>query len=304
MENQLNRSNAATSDADRGIVSIQHALTQAVTKICTLRDSDDYWAVSGVATGYRHLDRMTSGLQPGSITVIASRPAMGKTAFATNIAEHVAIALRLPVLIFCGEISADLLAVRFLASKSKIDISKLNTGRLSDEDIDRIAAAQGELASAPIHISDGGLQTMKGLYARAQELRHENGKLGLIVIDSIDVLFWPSHKILTKKSRAVALSLKKFAKDFNVPVIVLSQLSRRMEHRKNKRPILSDFRKESRALAQIADVLIFLYRDHYYGKKLSQPDLTEVTLASNRLGLSGAFRLVFFENHLRFSVPE
>jgi replicative DNA helicase len=252
--------------------------------------------VTGVRTGYHELDRMTAGLQKGDLIVLAARPSMGKTAFAVNIAEHVAVQEGLPVLVFSMEMGAAQLALRLVGSLGRIDQQNLRTGRLVDADWERLADAVERLTRAELHIDDTPALKAIELRARASRLAARfGGTLGLVVVDYLQLM---SGGGSGRENRATELGeisrgLKALAKELQCPVIALSQLNRSVEARNDKRPTMSDLR-ESGAIEQDADVIAFIYRDEYYHPRDSkEPGLAEVIVAKQRNGPVGTVRLAF-----------
>jgi replicative DNA helicase len=226
----------AGNRSNNGFVAIQPLLGEVVERMETLLARDSQSDITGVATGFADLDRMTSGLQAGDMIVVAGRPSMGKTAFALNIAEHVGVELRLPVAIFSLEMSGPQLATRFLSSVGRIDQSKLRTGRLTDDEWDRMTVALGKLHEAPIHIDETGAINSTDLRARARRLHRQFGKLGLIIIDYLQLM--SSNRDGENRATEISeisRSIKALAKELQVPIIALSQLSRKVEERTDKR---------------------------------------------------------------------
>ena len=281
--------------------TLSSALGKAVDQISTLWDRDNRDSVTGIATGYTDLDHMTSGFQRGDMIVIAGRPSMGKTALAMNIAEHVGVDLGLPVLIFSLEMSSPQLAMRFLASRSRIDLSKLRSANLTDDDWSRLTVGLQALHGTHIHIDENGMISANEVRARARRVHKECKGLGLIVIDYIQMISSPQNN----ENRATELGvisrlLKGLAKELDVPVVVLSQLSRKVEERTDKRPMMSDLR-ESGAIEQDADLIMLIYRDDYYTKEASrEPGVTEVIIGKHRNGPTGDVRLTFLREYCRF----
>lgn len=269
------------------------------------RDAGD---VTGVATGYVQLDSMTSGLQAGDLVVLAARPSMGKTALAINIGEYVAIKERLPVLVFSMEMGAGQLMNRMLASTGRIDHQAIKTGRLSDDDWSRLSEAGETLGNAPIHIDESAGLSPNELRARARRKAREcGGKLGLIVVDYLQLMS-PSEVPGGGKGAAenratvigeISRGLKALAKELQCPVIALSQLNRSVETRHDKRPLMSDLR-ESGAIEQDADVIMFIYRDDYYNKDSKEPGVAEVIIGKQRNGPTGTVKLTFLKTLSRF----
>ena len=268
--------------------------------------------VTGVSTGYRYLDQQTSGMQPGDLIIIAGRPSMGKTALALNIAEHVAMAgdNSWPVAVFSMEMSGEQLAMRLICSHGRLDAQKVRKGRLDEDgDWDRFTTAVADMEKAPLYIDDTPALSVTSLRSRARRLMAQTGQLGLIVVDYLQLMGGSSSR--REENRATEISeisrgLKSLAKELRVPVIALSQLNRSVDGRPDKHPVMSDLR-ESGAIEQDADVIMFIYRDWVYNKE-SDPTLAEVIIGKQRNGPVGTVKLTFngkytsFEN--RAEVPE
>jgi replicative DNA helicase len=285
----------------QGFVDIQPLLTQAVERIDLLYNRDNPSDVTGVPTGFTDLDRMTSGLQPGDLVIVAGRPSMGKTSLALNMAEHVALESKLPVGIFSMEMSGSQLVMRMLGSVGKLDQHKLRTGRLADEDWRRLTDAVGRLNDAPIHIDETAALNALELRARARRLHRQYGKLGLIVIDYIQLMSASSQgENRATEISEISRSLKALAKELGVPVIALSQLNRSLEQRPSKRPVMSDLR-ESGAIEQDADVILFIYRDEVYNPDSPDKGKAEVIIGKQRNGPIGTVTLVFQGEYTRFA---
>ncbi len=284
----------------QGFVEIQPLLGDVVERIETLLARDSQSDITGVATGFADLDRMTSGLQPGDMIVVAGRPSMGKTAFALNIAEYVGVELKLPVAIFSLEMSGPQLATRILSSVARIDQGKLRTGRLTDDDWDRMTVALGKLHEAPIHIDETGAINSTDLRARARRLHRQFGKLGLIVIDYLQLM--SSNRDGENRATEISeisRSIKALAKELQVPIIALSQLSRKVEERTDKRPLMSDLR-ESGAIEQDADIICMMYREEYYKPDTQDKGTAEAIIGKHRNGPVGTVRLTFLGEYTRF----
>ena len=258
--------------------------------------------IHGLSTGYPEFDAMTTGLQPTDLIILAARPSMGKTTFALNIAEHAAVKMKKTVAVFSMEMSAGQLGLKLLASQGRVDLTRLRTGRLEDEDFPRLTMAVGALQSSSILVDDTPSLSPEVLRARCRRIKREQGDLGLIVIDYLQLMQVPG----SSENRATEISeisrqLKALAKELNVPVIALSQLNRSLETRTDKRPIMADLR-ESGAIEQDADVIVFIYRDEYYNKENS-PDkgLAEVIISKQRNGPTGSFKLRFFGSYSHFA---
>ena len=258
--------------------------------------------ITGVPTGFYDLDRMTSGLQGGDLVVLAARPSMGKTAFAINIAEHVAMNEGLPVAVFSMEMGAAQLAVRIVGSIGRIDQGHLRTGKLTDEEWPRLTEAIEKLRDISLHIDETAGLTAAELRASARRLARSCGKLGLIVVDYLQLM---SGSASDNENRATELGeisrgLKMLAKELGCPVIALSQLNRSVETRPDKRPMMSDLR-ESGAIEQDADIIMFIYRDDYYTKEASkEPGVAEIIIAKQRNGPTGMVKLAFLKPLTRF----
>nr|UOP05620.1 replicative DNA helicase [Conchiformibius kuhniae] len=286
----------------RGFLDMAELVSQNVAKIDRLYQRDNPEEVTGIATGFVDLDRMTSGLQPGDLIIVAGRPSMGKTAFAINIAENVALDSQLPVAVFSMEMGGAQLVMRMLSSVARIDQNSLKNGILADGDWDLLNAAVFRLSDAPIFIDETPGLTALEVRARSRRLaRRFNGKLGLIVIDYLQLMSGSGRN----DNRAAELgeisrSIKALAKELQVPVIALSQLSRTVEQRTDKRPMMSDLR-ESGAIEQDADLIMFMYRDEYYTKENSQhKGLAECIIGKHRNGSTGRVFLTFLGQFTRF----
>ena len=258
-------------------------------------------SVTGKATGFVDLDEMTTGLQDGDLIIVAGRPSMGKTSLALNMAEHVALELKLPVLVFSMEMGGTQLATRLLGSVGKVDAQKLRTGRLDPGDWDRLGTALGKLNEAPLLIDESAALNPLELRARARRKWREYGGLGLIVIDYIQLM---QGTDAGSENRATEISeisrgLKAMAKELSVPVIALSQLNRSLEQRPNKRPVMSDLR-ESGAIEQDADMIFFIYRDEVYNEDSPDKGIAEIIIGKQRNGPIGTVKLTFLGKHTRF----
>ncbi len=258
--------------------------------------------VTGVPTGFYDLDRMTSGFQAGDMIVLAARPSMGKTALAINIAEHVALNEGLPVAVFSMEMGAAQLAVRIVGSIGRIDQTHLRTGKLTDDEWPRLTEAIEKLRNISLHIDETPGLTVSELRANARRLARQCGKLGLIVVDYLQLMSVSSS--MSDENRATAVGeisrgLKMLAKELQCPVIALSQLSRGVEARTDKRPMMSDLR-ESGAIEQDADVIMFIYRDDYYNKDSKEPGVAEVIISKQRNGPTGTVKLAFLKPLTKF----
>ena len=258
--------------------------------------------ITGVPTGFYDLDRMTSGLQPGDMVVLAARPSMGKTAFAINIAEHVALNEGLPVAVFSMEMGASQLAVRVVGSIGRIDQGHLRTGKLSDDEWPRLTEAIEKLRTVSLHIDETPGLTSSELRANARRLARQCGKLGLIVVDYLQLMSGSGGAGGDNRATElgeISRGLKMLAKELQCPVIALSQLNRSVEQRTDKRPMMSDLR-ESGAIEQDADIIMFIYRDDYYNKDSKDPGVAEIIIGKQRNGPTGTVRLTFLKNLTRF----
>ena len=280
-----------------GFAPIKALLTKAVDRIDTLFRSES--AITGVSTGFKDLDDMTSGLQPGDLVIVAGRPSMGKTSLAMNIAENTAVGSKLPVAIFSMEMPGEQLAMRMMASLGRINAHKVRTGKLEDDDWPRLTHAIGMLAEAPMFIDDTPALTPLELRTRARRLKREHG-LGLIVVDYLQLMQAPeSSENRATEISGITRSLKGLAKELGVPVVALSQLNRSLEQRPNKRPVMSDLR-ESGAIEQDADVIFFIYRDEVYNEDSQDKGTAEIIIGKQRNGPTGKVKLTFLGEYTRF----
>ena len=283
----------------QGFQDMGSLAVQLIDRVQELADNPN--DVTGVPTGFIDLDRMTAGLQPGDLVVLAARPSMGKTAFAINIAEHVALNEGLPVAVFSMEMGAAQLAVRIVGSIGRIDQGHLRTGRLTDEEWPRLTEAIERLRGISLHIDETPGLTPSELRASARRLARQKGKLGLIVVDYLQLM---SGSASDGENRATELGeisrgLKALAKELQCPVIALSQLNRSVEQRTDKRPMMSDLR-ESGAIEQDADIIMFIYRDDYYNKDSREPGVAEIIIGKQRNGPTGTVKLAFLKPLTRF----
>ncbi|PKO83920.1 MAG: replicative DNA helicase [Betaproteobacteria bacterium HGW-Betaproteobacteria-11] len=290
----------AGNRSNNGFVPIQPLLGEVVARMEMLLARDSQSDITGLPTGFTDIDRMTSGLQPGDMIVVAGRPSMGKTAFALNIAEHVGVELRQPVAIFSLEMSGPQLATRFLSSVGRLDQGKLRSGRLTDDEWDRMTVALGKLHEAPIHIDETGAINSTDLRARARRLHRQFGKLGLIIIDYLQLMSSNGYgENRATEISEISRSIKALAKELQVPIIALSQLSRKVEERTDKRPLMSDLR-ESGAIEQDADIIIMMYREEYYKPDTQDKGTAEAIIGKHRNGPVGPTRLTFLGEYARF----
>ena len=288
------------SRGDAGFHSLQDLLGKVVERIDELYHQDNTSDVTGVPTGYVDLDRMTSGMQAGDLIIVAGRPSMGKTSFAMNIGEYVAIDQQLPVAVFSMEMGATQLATRMLCSSGRLDQQRIRTGRLLDDDWPRLTSAIAKMQEAPLHIDETPALTALELRARARRLARQCGKLGLIVIDYLQLMSAASSgENRATEISEISRSLKALAKELGCPVIALSQLNRSLEQRPNKRPVMSDLR-ESGAIEQDADVIIFIYRDEVYNPDSPEKGTAEIIIGKQRNGPIGSVRLTFIGAYTKF----
>ncbi|GIX25325.1 replicative DNA helicase [Caldimonas sp.] len=286
----------------QGFHSMESLVVQLLDRVQELAENgaED---VTGVRTGFYDLDRMTSGLQPGDLIILAARPSMGKTAFALNIGEHVAVHEGLPVVIFSMEMGAAQLALRVVGSLGRIDQSHLRTGALRDDEWSRLSEAVEKLRNASIFIDETPGLSPSELRARARRQARQCGQLGLIIVDYLQLMSGSSGS--SEENRATVIGeisrgLKALAKELRCPVIALSQLNRSVESRTDKRPMMSDLR-ESGAIEQDADVIMFIYRDEYYTKdQCKEPGVAEIIIGKQRNGPVGTVKLTFLKPLTKF----
>ena len=284
----------------RGFQSMDTLVVDLLDRVQEMADNPN--DVTGVPTGFYDLDRMTAGLQAGDMVVLAARPSMGKTAFAINIAEHVALNEGLPVAVFSMEMGAAQLAVRIVGSIGRIDQGHLRTGKLTDEEWPRLTEAIEKLRTISLHIDETAGLTASELRANARRLARQCGKLGLIVVDYLQLMSGSSGDNENRATELGEISrgLKMLAKELGCPVIALSQLNRSVEQRPDKRPMMSDLR-ESGAIEQDADIIMFIYRDEYYTKEAcKEPGVAEIIIAKQRNGPTGTVKLAFLRHLTRF----
>ncbi len=284
----------------KGFLEIQPLLTQVVERIDELYHRDNQSDITGVPTGFVDLDRMTSGMQGGDLIIVAGRPSMGKTAFSLNIGEHVAVEQGLPVAVFSMEMAGTQLAMRMLGSVGRLDQHRLRTGRLLDEDWPRLTHAIQKMNDAQLFIDETPALNPMELRARSRRLARQCGQLGLIVIDYLQLMSGSgSGENRATEISEISRSLKGLAKELNCPVIALSQLNRSLEQRPNKRPVMSDLR-ESGAIEQDADVILFIYRDQVYNPDSPDKGTAEIIIGKQRNGPIGTVRLTFLGEYTKF----
>jgi len=286
-----------------GFKALKQILPEAVDRIDVLHQSDG--DITGIPSGYNEFDKLTAGLQPGELVVIAGRPSMGKTTLALNIAENAAIGSKVPTAIFSMEMPSQQLAFRMISSLGRVDQTHLRTGRFPDEDWSRINTAVQLMSEAPMFIDDTPGLSPTEIRARARRLQREHG-LGLIVVDYLQLMAVPG----SKENRAteiseISRSLKALAKELSLPVIALSQLNRSVEQRTDKRPVMSDLR-ESGAIEQDADLILFIYREEVYNQDTPRKGIADIAIAKQRNGPIGDFPLTFVGRYTKFEnwVPD
>ena len=277
---------------------IKDVLVESFTNLEKLYNQKQH--VTGVPTQFYDLDDKTAGLHGSELILVAARPAMGKTAFALNIATNAALRANVPVAIFSLEMSKDQLVNRMLCSEAMVDSNKVRTGKLDEEDWTKLAEAIGPLSEAGVYIDDTpGISVME-IRTKCRKLKMEKN-IGLVVIDYLQLISGSNKRIGSREQEIseISRSLKVLAKELNVPVIALSQLSRAVEQRDDHRPMLSDLR-ESGAIEQDADIVMFLYRDDYYNKESAEKDIAEVIIAKQRGGSTGTVKLYWMGNYTKF----
>jgi len=283
-----------------GFQAMESLVVKLLDRVQEMADNPN--DVTGVPTGFYDLDRMTAGLQAGDLIVLAARPSMGKTALAINIAEHVALMEGLPVAVFSMEMGAAQLAVRMVGSIGRIDQGHLRTGRLTDEEWPRLSEAIEKLREISLHIDESAGLNSSELRANARRLARKCGQLGLIVVDYLQLMTGNSNDGENRATELGEISrgLKMLARELKCPVLALSQLNRSVEQRPDKRPMMSDLR-ESGAIEQDADIIMFIYRDEYYTKEAcKEPGVAEVIIAKQRNGPTGTVKLAFQRNITKF----
>lgn len=289
-----------------GFLTIAEVLTSAMETIDRLSQNNE--DITGLPTGYQALDKMTAGLHSEELIIIAARPAVGKTAFALNIAQNIGTKTDKSVAIFNLEMSAESLVNRMLCAEGSIDAGHLRTGQLSEEEWSNLIMAMGSLSKANIYIDDTPGIKISEIRAKCRKLAQETGNLGIILIDYLQLIESPGRENRQQEVSEISRQLKKLAKELKVPVVALSQLSRGVEQRQDKRPVLSDIR-ESGSIEQDADIVAFLYRDDYYdrggeddsGEDPSNNNIIEIIIEKNRSGKRGTVELLYIKEYNKFS---
>ena len=283
----------------KGYTAIKDILVDSFTQLEQLYNQKQH--ITGIPTGFADLDYITAGLHPSDLIIVAARPAMGKSAFALNIAANAAVRANVPVAIFSLEMSKEQMTNRILCSEAMVDSNKVRTGKIEDEEWTKLAEASGALSTSQIFIDDTpGISVME-IRAKCRKLKLEKN-IGLIVIDYIQLVQASNKRNSSREQEIseISRSLKILAKEINVPVIALSQLSRSVEQRPDHRPMLSDLR-ESGAIEQDADIVMFLYRDDYYNEDSEKKNIAEVILAKHRSGSTGTVELAWLGNYTKFA---
>lgn len=288
-----------------GFLTISEVLNTAIENIDQLARNDE--EITGLPTGYAALDKMTAGLQAEELIILAARPAVGKTAFALNIAQNVGTKTDKSVAIFSLEMGAESLVNRMLCAEGSIEASHLRTGQLSEEEWQNLIVAMGSLSRSNIFIDDTPGIKISEIRAKCHKLAKEKGNLGLILIDYLQLIEGTGRENRQQEVSEISRQLKKLAKELKVPIIALSQLSRGVEQRQDKRPVLSDIR-ESGSIEQDADIVAFLYRDDYYEREgeedeesIANRNVIEVIIEKNRSGARGTVELLFIKQYNKFS---
>lgn len=290
---------------NKHFANLKDLLDSVIERVITMSQREDKNAVTGIATHYTQLDEFTSGLQRGELIIIAGRPGMGKTSFALNIGENIALKNKLPVAVFSLEMTGEQLVQRLLSSAARVDQTSIKRGDLTYDDMDKLYLATNELKHAALYIAETPGINVIDLRARVRRLKDQVGDLGLIVIDYVQIMSGLGASKNTNRAQEIAdisRSLKSLALELNVPVVLLSQLNREVESRQDKRPNIADLR-ESGALEQDADIILLLYRDSYYNPESKDGNLAEINIAKNRSGSTGVVKLAFMNKYTRFENP-
>jgi replicative DNA helicase len=278
---------------------IEELLKESFERITALYESGA--DVTGVPSGFRDIDRITSGFQEGNLIIVAARPSMGKSGLALCVAANLAVRAGTPVALFTLEMSKSEVTQRLMCSEAKVESQRLRTGKLAAEDWPRLTAACDKLAKAPIYVDDTGSITMMEIRSKARRLKQRHPNLGLIIVDYLQLMTsGTTAENRVQEVSQISRSLKVLARDLEVPILALSQLSRAVEQRHDKRPILSDLR-ESGSLEQDSDIVIFIYRDEYYNDESDQQGLAEIHVAKHRNGPTDTVKLSFLRRYAKFS---
>ena len=299
----------ASQKASKALSPIKDLVYDTYAKIEERYNNKD--TLTGVPTAFYDLDTITNGLQKSDLIILAARPAMGKTSFALNIAQNVALKANVPVAIFSLEMSKEQLVQRLLCSEAEVDTQRLKTGNMQSKDWEKLAVAMDKFSQAPIYIDDTAGVTITDLRAKCRRLAMAEKKLGLIVIDYLQLIEGTGREDRMQQISSISRGLKILAKELNVPIIALSQLSRAVEGRTDKRPMLSDLR-ESGSIEQDADIVVFIYRDEYYKNTNDEEEMSEnaaekgeaeIIIAKHRNGPVGTVKLLFQSNITKFKNP-
>lgn len=302
----------AENRTQSGFKEISKVLTDSLDEIDKLSQQDE--DITGLATGYKDFDHMTAGLQPDNLIILAARPAVGKTAFALNIAQNIGTSTDKTIALFSLEMSAESLVNRMLCAEGSISANHLRTGQLDEQEWANLIVAVGALSKTSIYIDDTPGIKMSEIRAKSRRLAKEKGDLGLIVIDYLQLIEGSNKESRQQEVSEISRQLKKLSKELSVPIIALSQLSRGVEQRQDKRPVLSDIR-ESGSIEQDADIVAFLYRDDYYERADGDDDDTdnngqpenqdvgevELIIEKNRAGARGTVKLLFIKSYNKFA---
>ena len=278
---------------------IESLLKESFEHITALYESGA--EITGVPSGFREIDKLTSGFQPGNLIIIAARPSMGKSALALCMAANLAVRHNQPVALFTLEMSKSEVTQRLMCSEAKVESQRLRNGKLAQDDWPRLTAACDKLAKAPIYVDDAGSPSMMEIRSKARRLKAREPKLGLVIIDYLQLMSGgASVENRVQEVSQISRNLKVLARELEVPILALSQLSRAVEQRHDKRPILSDLR-ESGSIEQDADLVGFIYRDEYYNEDSDQQGLAEVILSKHRNGPTDSIKLSFLKRYAKFT---
>jgi replicative DNA helicase len=278
---------------------IETLLKESFERITALYEAGQ--EITGVPAGFRDVDKLTSGFQPGNLVIVAARPSMGKSAFGLCIAANIAIRHQVPIALFTLEMSKAEVTQRLMCSEAKVESQRLRSGKLAPDDWPRLTAACDKLAKAPIYVDDTGSITMMEIRSKARRLKSKEPTLGLIIVDYLQLMTsGASVENRVQEVSQISRNLKILARDLDVPILAMSQLSRAVEQRHDKRPILSDLR-ESGSIEQDADLVAFIYRDEYYNDDSPDQGLAEVILAKHRNGPTGIEKLSFLKRYAKFA---
>ena len=278
---------------------IEALLKESFERITALYEAGE--EITGVPSGFRDVDRLTSGFQPGNLVIVAARPSMGKSAFGLCIGANIAIRHQIPVALFTLEMSKAEVTQRLMCSEAKVESQRLRSGKLAPDDWPRLTAACDKLAKAPIYVDDTGSITMMEIRSKARRLKSKEPTLGLIIVDYLQLMTsGASVENRVQEVSQISRNLKILARDLDVPILAMSQLSRAVEQRHDKRPILSDLR-ESGSIEQDADLVAFIYRDEYYNDDSPDQGLAEVILAKHRNGPTGIEKVSFLKRYAKFA---